>query len=311
MTTPDLILHHFDISPFSEKLRLLMGFKQLAWRSVTVPVVMPKPDVIALTGGYRRTPFLQIGADIYCDTALAARVLDRVAPTPPLYPADQPLAEPFAQWVDASVFWCAVAWASQPAGAAVMMGNDLAAMKAFGADRAALTEGYRRPTFHDAAAELGVQVAALDAQLRRGSPFLLGAAPSIADFAAAHPLWMVRRSTMTQILAPHAALNAWLDRMLAFGHGRPTPMDSGDAVALAAASTPAPAVGVAPGQGFEAGVAVTIAATDYGTDPVSGTLVGLTPEQATIARDDPRAGRVHVHFPRHGFQIRKDKKASS
>ena len=70
---PELILHHFAASPFSEKLRLILGYKQLSWKSVTVPGIMPKPDVVALTGGYRRTPFPQIGADIYCDTALAAK----------------------------------------------------------------------------------------------------------------------------------------------------------------------------------------------------------------------------------------------
>lgn len=310
MTTPEPILHHFDLSPFSEKLRLVMGFKGLAWRSVQVPILMPKPDVVALTGGYRRTPLLQIGADIYCDTALAARVLDRIAPTPSLYPAEQPIAELLAQWADSGLFWCAAAWSFQPAGAAALFDNDMAAAKAFGIDRASMTEGYRRPGFFDATAELGTQLAALDAQLQRGGPFLFGAAPGIADFAAAHPLWFIRRSTLTQILAPHAALNAWLDRLLAFGHGRPTPMDSAEAVALAAASTPAAPIGVAPGQGFEAGMAVTIAAIDYGTDPVAGTLVGLTPMQATIARDDPRAGRVHVHFPRHGFQLRKDKRTT-
>ena len=71
----DLILHHYPMSPFSEKVRLILGHKQLAWKSVLIPSVMPKPDVVALTGGYRRTPFLQIGADIYCDTALIARRL--------------------------------------------------------------------------------------------------------------------------------------------------------------------------------------------------------------------------------------------
>ena len=72
---PELILHHYAMSPFSEKIRLIMGFKRLAWRAVEIPTVMPKPDVVALTGGYRKTPVLQISADIYCDTALIARVL--------------------------------------------------------------------------------------------------------------------------------------------------------------------------------------------------------------------------------------------
>ena len=79
---PDLILHHYPGSPFSEKIRLVLGYKKLAWKSVIVPAIMPKPDVVALTGGYRKTPVLQLGADIYCDTALIARVLERLAPAP-------------------------------------------------------------------------------------------------------------------------------------------------------------------------------------------------------------------------------------
>jgi glutathione S-transferase len=82
----ELILHHYDFSPFSEKIRLIFGLKALAWRSVTIPSVMPKPDLIALTGGYRHTPVLQIGADIFCDTRLIARELERrprSSPAPP------------------------------------------------------------------------------------------------------------------------------------------------------------------------------------------------------------------------------------
>jgi hypothetical protein len=66
----ELILHHYPTSPFAEKARLLLGFKGLSWRSVHISPVMPKPDLTALTGGYRKTPVLQIGADIYCDTSL-------------------------------------------------------------------------------------------------------------------------------------------------------------------------------------------------------------------------------------------------
>ena len=66
----EIILHHYSESPFAEKIRAILGFKRLNYRSVLVPMMLPKPDVIALTGGYRRTPILQIGSDIYCDTAL-------------------------------------------------------------------------------------------------------------------------------------------------------------------------------------------------------------------------------------------------
>ena len=57
---PDLILHHYPSSPFSEKMRLVLGYKKLGWKSVVIPAIMPKPDVLALTGGYRKTPFLQV-----------------------------------------------------------------------------------------------------------------------------------------------------------------------------------------------------------------------------------------------------------
>ena len=46
----ELILHHYPTSPFAEKARLMLGFKQLSWRSVMIPPVMPKPDLTALTG---------------------------------------------------------------------------------------------------------------------------------------------------------------------------------------------------------------------------------------------------------------------
>ena len=82
----DLILHHYLTSPFSEKVRLILGAKKLPWKSVFIPPIMPKPDVEVLTGGYRKTPFLQIGADIYCDSALIADVLEHLRPEPTLYP---------------------------------------------------------------------------------------------------------------------------------------------------------------------------------------------------------------------------------
>jgi hypothetical protein len=50
-----------------------------------------------------------------------------------------------------------------------------------------------------------------------------------------------------------------------------------------------------------------VAATDYGVDPVAGALVGLSQQESVLRRVDARAGTVHVHFPRFGFQIRAEK----
>jgi glutathione S-transferase len=303
----DLILHHFDHSPFSEKVRLVLGFKQLTWRSVKVPVMLPKPDVVALTGGYRRTPFLQIGADIYCDTALMCRVIDQRAPEPPLYPAAATgLQHIIAQWADTALFWAAVPYTMQPAGFAHVFGETSPdVLKALAADRAAMTAGMRRPTPVDAAAQLADYCARLESMLA-GQRFLLGAQPCIADFAAAHAVWFIRLAPpVAGLLAPFPRLAGWYERIIGLGHGRDEPLGSGEAIALAAAATGHAPTAVEAGLGFEPGAQVTVSAIDYATDLVPGALVGLSTGEVVIERRDERAGTVHVHFPRIGYQVKK------
>ena len=114
----EIILHHFDSSPFAEKVRLALGLKGLDWRSVEIPMVMPKPALTALTGGYRKTPVMQIGADIYCDTQCIALELERRFPRPALFPQhSEALAIALSQWSDNAFF--------QP-GAGLSMGTNTA-----------------------------------------------------------------------------------------------------------------------------------------------------------------------------------------
>lgn len=303
----DLILHHYDLSPFAEKVRLVLGYKGLAWRSVTIPVVMPKPDVVALTGGYRRTPFLQIGADIYCDTALVCRVLDRVAPERPIYPASAGGHQHVvAQWADSTVFWTVIFYTMQPAGiAALLDGTPPEFVGAFVADRGAMAGNVKRISPPDAQAQLETYLAWLEATLAGGQPFLFGDAPCIADFAVRHPLWFVGRAgPLAAVLEPFERVNAWLQRLSAFGRGKPEPLSSSDALGIAARAGKHEPTKVEPGLGFEAGAAVTVAATDYATDPIAGTLVGLTRDEVVVERTDERAGTVHVHFPRVGYKVK-------
>jgi glutathione S-transferase len=304
----DWILHHYDGSPFSEKMRLILGFKDLAWKSVRVPVMLPKPDVVPLTGGYRRTPFLQVGADIYCDTALMSRVIDRGAPTPPLYPASAGAQQHvLAQWADSALFWCAVPYTMQPSAVPHLFGGAPPEfLKAFRADRALMAAGMRRATIEDARAQLGTYFSWLEGMLGAPGGFLLGAAPCIADFSVVHSLWYIRRAPpIATVLEPFPRLLAWFDRVVAFGHGTREELTSSEALALAARTTTHAPLEVQAGQGFDAGAQVTVTATDYATDPVSGTLVGLTIDEVALERADPRSATVHVHFPRIGYQIKK------
>jgi glutathione S-transferase len=304
----DLILHHYAGSPFSEKVRLIFGFKSVSWKSVTVPVILPKPDVVALTGGYRRTPFLQIGADIYCDTALMCRVIDRLVPTPPLFPnANGGAQHMMAQWADTMLFWTAIPYTMQPAGAQHIFGGaPPEVLKAFATDRVAMMAGMRRPTTADALAQLKTYLAWLEQQLNDGRKFLCGEAACIADFSVAQSIWYIRRAPpVATVLGSFDKLMDWFDRVQSFGHGEHEDMGSSDAIGIARSATSAAPVSIDPDQGFAAGDEVTVTPTDYAQDPVPGRIVGLTIDEVAIVRDDERAGRLTVHFPRVGFQIKK------
>ena len=304
----DLVLHHYGSSPFAEKARLMLGLKGLSWHSVTVPMVMPKPDVVALTGGYRRTPFLQIGADVYCDTALIAEVLERRRPSPSLFPAAiAGQARALAQWADTELFWTALPYAMQPAGAtALFAGAPPEMLQVFVADRKAMSEGMPQVRGIDAGAALAQYLDWLSSMLADGRPWLLGGEVSIADLSVYHPLWFLTKTgPLAEVLTPHQALRAWMGRVGAIGHGvRAGKLDGAGAIALARASTPRPAA-VDAGLGFEAGEPVTVTPYDYARDAVAGTLAGLTTRTVTLARDDERAGRVHVHFPRIRYTLKK------
>jgi glutathione S-transferase len=307
----ELILHHYPTSPFAEKTRLILGFKKLAWKSVIIPLIAPKPDVVALTGGYRKTPFLQIGADIYCDTALICDVLEHLAPMPPLYPVmGRGLARTVAQWADTTLFWTAMAYNFQSKGLAdAFTGFPPDAANAFAQDRRAMSANMTRLRPLDS-------IAAYKSYLRRisdmldGLPFVLGDAPTVADFSLYHPLWFtrVRTPSLAEILTLTPAVLDWMERMAAFGHGDMEKFDSASAIQVAAASTPHSLLVDSTFQddhGIPLGSRVTVAGESFGPETTEGELIAATRTHFSLRRQDERAGTVHVHFPRVGYVLRK------
>jgi glutathione S-transferase len=271
---------------------------------------MPKPDLTALTGGYRKTPVLQIGADIYCDTAMIARRLEQEKTLPAFFPEGQEMiAASFAAWADSVVFQHAVSLVFQPESIAVRFGNmPPEAIKAFIADRAGLFSGgsATRLSAEQARHQWPTIMARLEQQLQREEGDYLFGEPSIADFAMAHPLWFLKATPVTSPLVDnYPAVSAWLARVLGFGHGAPSDMTSEEALNVARDAMPAalPDEQFADPNGFQAGQQVVIAATDYGVDPVAGELVFAGSEELIVRREDERSGVVHVHVPRFGFRI--------
>ena len=308
----ELILHHYPASPFAEKTRLMLGFKGLSWRSVLISPVMPKPDLVALTGGYRKTPVLQVGADIYCDTALIARRLEQEKAQPALLPQGQEFSvATFAAWVDSVLFQHAVSLVFQPESVAVRFAKaPPEVLKAFIADRAALFSGgsATRLPVEQAKHQWPVFMARLEQQLQREEGDFLFGQPSLADLSLAHCLWFVKGTPVTAPLVDqYPAVAAWLGRVLGFGHGASSEMTAEQALEVARQAQPAalPSEAFTDPNGFALGEQVTIAAVDYGVDPVQGELVYAGTEQLTLKRNDDRLGDVHVHFPRVGFRIQK------
>jgi glutathione S-transferase len=300
---PTLILHHYDASPFSEKVRKLFAHKRLAWAAVEQPNMMPKPDLVPLTGGYRRIPVLQIGADVYCDTQLIARVLERLHPEPTLYPGgSEGTCHAWSLWADRLLFLPVVAVVFAEIGQFVP--------PAFIEDRSRMMGGrdftaLPREAPH-AREQLRGLVATLETQLADGRSWLLGAEFSLADAACFHPLWFMRAAPHAgALIADCTAVQAWMGRVDALGHGERVSMAPADALAIARAAEPALAAGVDAREpnGLLAGTRVAVTPEDYAFDPVEGDLVASTAIELAVRRVTPELGDVIVHFPRVGFRV--------
>ena len=294
-----LLLHHYDSSPFSEKVRVCLGIKRLAWGAVDQPVIMPKPDLVPLTGGYRRIPVLQIGADIYCDSLLIVRELERRFPEPTLFPAgDRGLGAAMALWTDRAMFQAAVS--------IIFGGLGDKVTEAFVRDREALS-GRRfdvaamRTAVPHMTDQLTAQIALLAEQLADGRAFLTGDRPGLADASAYYNLWFVRTA-----FAPAADLVEpvadWMARVAAIGHGVRSEVSREAALDAARDASPEPQ-SVAPQDAALLGQEVTVAADDYGRDPIRGALVGSSDHHVAIRREHSRVGEIVIHFPRLGYVV--------
>jgi glutathione S-transferase len=302
-TAPEIILHHYEASPFSEKVRLMLGIKSLPWRSVITPNMMPKPDLVPLTGGYRRAPVMQIGADIFCDSQVMLAELERRWPS---QSAKGGLPWAVNLWADRLFFQTTVPIIFGELGDNVprafiedrekLSGRpfDVAAMKAASAPMRGQWRGHAA----------WIESALTDG----GGPFLRGAAPGLADAAAYMNLWFLAGAVSgvaAELMAGLDAVAAWRGRLAAIGHGQRSEMTGAEALEIARISTPSTRFDhdIDDPLGRALGAAVVVSADDYGRDPVAGTLVAATPERVVIAREDPALGAINVHFPRVGYVV--------
>jgi glutathione S-transferase len=300
-----IILHHFGKSPFSEKVRIVFGLKNIEWTSVLISRIMPRPDLMPLTGGYRRTPVMQIGADIYCDTQCIIRELERRFPEPTLFPSRyQGIASATAMWTDRSFFQNTVNLVFGSLADQVPQDfiSDREKLRGAKFDVEAMTSAI--PQMRD---QFRANVAWIEAQLADGRIWMCGDEASLCDVNAYMNIWYVRAHlpNADAMLAEFGKTRAWETRLRNIGHGRSREISSSAALDIAASATPQTAELPDPNDpnGRKPGDRVEVMPDDYGKVKVSGEIVALSSQHIAIRRHDARAGEVVVHFPRAGFLV--------
>jgi glutathione S-transferase len=300
-----IILHHYENSPYAEKIRLMFGLADMPWESLLSPVWPPRPNVDPLSGGYRRIPIAQIGADIFCDSSLLAAEIARMAELPALDPANlDGEALRLARMAEREGFFSAIR--SLPT--RKLLGTMLRSFGPTGAwrfvkDRTALMQNApaRPPAPEQARKIMHRLFTELEEHLDTG-PWIGGEAASLADFAVYHPLWL-HLSCGGSLPAGAERTQRWFSAVAAIGHGRRQEISQAQAFAVARDSLPRALPESPGGEGPAIGSQVEVAPDDYGVVPVAGALVALTADRIILARQDEDFGTLHVHFPREGYVI--------
>jgi len=303
----DIIFHHYPPSPVAEKVRVALGIKQLNWCSVTIPRVPPKPLLMPLTGGFRRTPVMQIGADVYCDSQCILRELQKRYPQPSFSGDASPgMLWGLSRWTDDTLFkLClkivlAVAEPNMP--------QDL--LK----DRGRLYFGPHwdfskvRAELPQLVAQLRTQLGWMDQQLSSGNKYMLGDNASLADALAYYLIWFIRGrwSEGPEFLSQFSEIVAWEQRVNEIGHGTPTDMSAEQALSIAKAVEPTTPESVDPNDPLklEVGMQISIAPNeDSGEQPVSGKLRFADRETIALIQSNEQVGTVCINFPRVGYRI--------
>jgi len=300
----EIIFHQYAMSPFSEKIRKILACKNIAYREVDQPAWMPKPHLTPLTGGYRRIPVLQIGADIYCDSALIARKLDAIVPEPSIYAdGNAAAAEATALWADKLLFPATVPLVFTALADIIPpeLFDDRRAMFPqlnLESLRAALPAA--RGMLHSACAMLEQTLARHD--------YVLGSQFTVADAAVYHTLWFARGdATARDTIYSPPKLAGWMQRIEAMGAGRPQSLSGEEALQIARSAEPEDVDQSVPDNdptGLKLGTTVAVASDDLPQSVFTGRLVALRPHEMVIERRDEQVGCVAVHFPRAGYFLR-------
>jgi len=300
-----VILHHYPLSPYSEKIRLALGLKGVSWNSVEIPAWTPRPKLTPMTGGYRRTPILQVGAQFYCDTLHILRAIEELGSSGSLYPKGQEgLAKAVGWWIEKGSFMNAVCLTigSMP-GLPQELIEERRPLFRINLDPEAL-----RPKRAMYLQRVNAHIAWLAEVLADGRKFIFGTGPSAADLSAYHPIWFARQnagSEVNELISFATVIDPWYKRVAAVGQGKFSAMTPDQAIEVAKVSEPSEPdewSSEATNVGLRRGDWVSVTPDDYGNS-VYGSILSWTPDEIIIRHEDPSVGKVNLRFPRVGFDV--------
>ena len=305
MASTTLILHQYDISPFSQKAQKMMGLKGLSWQSVEMPMIAPKPDVEALTGGYRGTPVLQIGRDVFIDNWMIARALDEFDSNGPAINAQGGLRE-------AALY----AW-----GERLFTPLLHAALAAYQSEWDADFLADRKQVFPDVdfdmldvsdpdrRSQVRAYLGTVEAQLGLGQDFLGGAQADSWDIHVWGMVWMIHSAlpALISIVETFPRLTDWYERMLALGAGdrEDVEIDVAWQALKAGSARPLPDTPDHEPLAPWVGKVVDIAAGSADRGSASGRLLAVDHEQVVLGVEPISGEAAQVWFPRFGYHLRQ------
>ncbi len=300
----EIIFHHYPQSPVAEKVRIVFGIKGLTWRSVIIPRLPPKADLMPLTGGYRQTPVMQIGADVYCDSQCIIRELERRFPHPSLFPgASQGMAWGVSRWTDGPLFntLVAVVFAEPVERLPDQLLSDRLALYF----NAGTTLEDIKASVRDNLAALRAQFGWMDERLAQRK-FMLGAQAGLPDALAYYLVWFLRGRYRRgpEFLAEFKHLTRWEKDTADLGHGTSLDMTAKDALEVARAAESTATEGIEPFevQDLHPGQNVIVTPDNHSAE-ITGTLLALSRDECIISSHHPRVGTIAIHFPRVGYRI--------
>jgi glutathione S-transferase len=300
-----MILHHYPLSPFSEKIRAMSTYAGLEWSSCLTSEAPPRGKLDFLSGGYSRIPIAQWGSDIYCDSNLIADEISRLTKKPLL--ANAKLKGDnlsFRQWLESKLFFACVNHAfSFALLQRIAKDKGFINLLKFLKDRVAMGVKATIPMGSKKSAPRYIKQGIADIEKRIGdNDYIGGSEPNILDFTAYHCFWFLQVVGEKNDLQKYSIANAWFLRMQKFNSPASHNIDIEEALIIAKESKPKKIIKKYLSD-HRIGSKIVITPNDYRQIPVTGILVGADDQRWIIRRESEATGVLHLHFPTRGVDV--------